>query len=501
MDYIDSLRALSGKKTLLTVFLYGILMAAAMPPLGCFPVLLVCVPACIHFTRTAGSKGRAFLTGWLFGAGYFIAGLYWISNALFVDIAQWGWLLPFSALLGPAVVGLYYGFIPLAAWRCREKPAAYAFAVVAAWAGIEWLRGHLFTGFPWNLPGYAWSRALPVEQIAAYTGVYGLTLLTLLWSLPLFMPERRQTNMVLIVSFSAVVALGLWRLDTHRPLPTAHTVRIVQPNLPQSLKWDRAREWENLGHTLALTGRENVDFYIWPETALTFSHSGTPGLASYIAEGAPAGSTGISGNLRYEQGENGLRFYNSVTVIDDTGHAAAIYDKHHLVPFGEYVPFRNVIGLTPVAAAISGLSDFQAGPGPRTMRVGDMPPFSPLVCYEVIFPHAVADQNDRPQWLVNVTNDGWYGHSAGPYQHFEISRMRAIEEGLPLARAANTGISAMIGPAGQVLQHIPLGVTGRIDTPLPEALPPTVYARFGDTLFFVMLLLVAGYAGYLKRQP
>jgi apolipoprotein N-acyltransferase len=468
---------LSTPRRLLAAFLSGALMALAMAPVGAFPVLLLCVPAFILLTRTAPAKRISFLSGWLFGCGYFIFGLYWVSAALFVDIAQWGWVMPLSLVVGPAALALYYGLIPLAAWRFRNAPAAHALATVAAWSAVEWLRGHALTGFPWNLPGYAWIHALPVMQAAAVAGAYGLTLLTLLWaSAPLLKGHLRSA---VLASFIAVTALGLWRMHALPTTLTQTTVRIIQPNLPQSVKWDRDREWQNLEHTVALTEGKPVDYFIWPETAVTFDMEAVPEVPRYIALKMPKGAKGILGSLRYKDNH----FYNSVSVLNDRAEITAAYDKHHLVPFGEYVPFRETLGITPIAAAISGLSDFTAGPGAKTIDG-----FSPLICYEAIFPRAVADKKDRPRWLVNVTNDGWYGKTAGPYQHFQSARMRAIEEGLPLARAANTGISGMIDPVGRVTARLDLATQGAIDAKLPAFLPPTIYARLGDWVFLVMLV-------------
>lgn len=483
-------------------FLLGSLMTLALPPLGVFPVLLLCVPGFIGLARTCETKRQSFLTGWLFGCGYFIFGLYWVSFALFVDIDRWGWVLPLSAIVGPAALALFYGFIPLLARRYNGDKTAHALAFVAAWAGIEWLRGHVLTGFPWNLPGYAWNHVLPVMQVSAHAGIYGLTLLTLLWAaLPSYRHDRRLFAGALLLF---IVAAGAGMLRLHQN-PTAQngeaTVRIVQPNLSQSVKWNDDAQWRNLEHHANMTKDSTATFTVWPETAVTADMTEFPEIARYIARNIPKDGVLVTGSLRVAYDIHGIeKYFNSVSVIDTKANVLGTYDKHHLVPFGEYIPFRRVLNFTPVASSIAGLGDFTPGTGAQTIAAGTLPKFSPLICYEVIFPNAVASRAERPDWLVNVTNDGWYGKTTGPHQHFETVRVRAVEEGLPLARAANTGISGMIDPLGRIIAEKPLGETGTVDAILPAPLPPTLYARRGDSLFFLLLALLAVAAEFNRRR-
>lgn len=487
-----------GWKRLFCLFTLGALASLAMPPVGAFWILFLCVPGFIILSQESESKWQSFSAGWAFGAGYFIAGLYWVSIALFVDLSSFWWVLPLSAIVGPGLLGLYYGFIPLLVRRWQNDSIAYALMFCALWAAVEWIRGHAFTGFPWNLPGYAWSKFSAVLQISSIIGIYGLTLLTLLWSLIfLVWPHRRLRN-VLALSFIFVFAYGGARLYLHpaNANNTPFLLRIVQPNIPQTLKWDERAEGDNFLLHLKLTGArkeggKDPDIVIWPETALKADPAAVPDVIGAIAQYLPAQAILLTGSLRGEEDENGMRFYNSVSAIDVRGSIGA-YDKHHLVPFGEYIPFRRYLDMTPIAAGIAKVGDFSSGEGPTTLSLPhDIPALSPLICYEAIFPGAVTDRNDRPGWLLNVTNDAWYGKSFGPYQHFEISRMRAIEEGLPLARAANTGISGMIDPLGRITAKLDLNETSYIDATLPGALPPTLYSRFGDLIFFGLLVLAA----------
>lgn len=477
-------------------FALGALATLSMPPAGAFPVLLLCVPAFAALCRTAATRREAFSYGWAFGGGYFIVGLYWISAALFVDIRQWGWVLPLSALVGPGLFALYYGAIPLLARRYAASPAAHALAFAAAWALVEWLRGHWLTGFPWNLTGYAWSRVLPVMQGAALVGSYGLTLLTLFWATsPVFARRGRVVFAVQVLSFAAVAAFGIFRLSAPAAPDTDRTVRIVQANIPEHLKWHRDEAWNNLQRHIDLSrAQDPADFIVWPETAISADLDAFPRVRSAVAAALPQNSLGIFGALRPVDGG----YANGSVVLDTRGGTVATYDKHHLVPFGEYIPFRRFLNLTPIAAGISGIGDFVPGPGPRTLKIGAHPSFSPLICYEVIFPGEVADRKDRPDWLVNVTNDAWYGRTAGPYQHLESARLRAVEEGLPLARAANTGMSALIDPMGRIVARLDLNEADAIDEKLPAPLSPTPYTRLGDLPFWILLAALMLAAEFLK---
>ena len=507
LKFKSHLQDLRGFKKYAAAFGLGALLTLTTPPLGIFPLLFLIVPGFATLARSSPTRFKAFATGWAFGSGYFIFGLYWVSAAMFVDIGEWAWAIPFSGILGPVVLALFYGVIPLLARPFVRNGAAHALAIAAAWSLVEYARGHVLTGFPWILPGYAWDWVLPVMQTAAFTGVYGLTLLTLCWAvLPLFYRHDRLQHIVILSLVCAVAAGGI-RLSLH---PTeqsgSHNVRIVQANIPLATKMNKDEDWRNFEKHLDLSatktpGSENITFVVWPETSLQSDISQFPDIAKLTAMKLPPKATGLLGAMRViENGPRDFVFYNSVTILDKKANVLGNYDKHHLVPFGEYIPFRDKLKLTPVSFAMDMIGDFGRGPGPRTMYVNTLPPFSPLICYEANFPGEVVDQKDRPAWLVNVTNDGWYGKTAGPHQHFAMARMRAVEEGLPLARAANTGISAMIDPLGRVIAQQPLGTAGFIDSILPLPLPQTVYARFGDTIFFLLLALVTGVAVALRPE-
>lgn len=473
----------------------GAALVTALPPLSWLPLLPLALSAAYLVWAAADAAPRPgrrrFLVGWMFGVGYFAAGLYWVSYAFLVDAETYGWMIPFALVGLGAGLGLFTGLAFWLAGCAPARPLARWTAFAAAWVGIEWLRGWAFTGFPWNSLGIAWSPFPAFAQPAAWIGMYGLAWITVLaatapaagW-LGAF-GDRRGALRGLAV---AALAVALWgaggaaRLP-RGPAPTQPEVklRLVQPAIPQSLKWDPIARRDNLYEQVLLSrspGWEQATHVIWSETAATWPIDGADDaiVRNLVVQAAPPGGWLITGAPRQSPQGAPLQIWNSVVALSDAGAIGAIYDKAHLVPFGEYVPFA---GLLPVAKLTHGRVDFSAGPGIETERLPHTPAYSPLVCYEVIFPGAVAAA-DRPDWLLNVTNDAWFGLSAGPQQHFASAVLRAVEEGLPLARAANTGISAVVDPYGRTVARLDLGGRGVLDAPLPQPLPPTWFARHGN---------------------
>jgi apolipoprotein N-acyltransferase len=501
------------------VFL-GAFAVLALPPIYAVPVLFVSFTGLIWLIdgtdgmRTA--KGKAFLIGWCFGLAYFSAGLYWITNSLFVDAASHGWLAPF-AVLGLSV---YFAIYPaLACWvSVFARPGAPRVMVfAAAWAVGEWLRGTLLTGFSWNLIATTLAFDAAAIQAVALIGGYGLSVLVVLVAAtPSVLagpgPGRPVGRAGLLMGSTMIVALigglGLARVAM-APAPgtgsTQVTVRVVQGNIAQHLKWlpERARGHFDTYLKLSLDRRYGPvpDVTIWPETAVPYVFYGGPRYIKALQRAVPGKGVLITGVVRSTQrGVRPRQLWNAVVAVTQRG-LEATYDKHHLVPFGEYMPARNYLPLKKITA---GRIDFSFGPGPRSLKVPGLPAFSPLVCYETIFPGAVVAPGPRPRWLLNVTNDAWFGKSTGPYQHLAAARLRAVEEGLPLVRAANTGVSAIIDPWGRTIASLPLGRQGVIQHPLPAALDaPTVFARIGNYMFGITILLVLGLVlllGLRKRK-
>jgi apolipoprotein N-acyltransferase len=498
-----AIAALRGWRRLALSFALGALATLALPPAHAVPVLAAAVPALLWLLSGAHTKRQAFAIGWAFGFGHFLFGLYWISFALLTDAERYWWMMPFAAAGLPAVLATFPALATLGLHVLPLRGLARVLAFGVLWTSAEWLRGHVFTGFPWNLVGYSWVGFEPVLQTAAHVGVYGLGLLTVTAAaLPALFGEagvaRRRAWAAAAAALAGIAVLaahGAWRLST-APAEMVEGVRlrIVQPNIDQRLKWAPGQREANFQRHLDLAaqpGDRPVTHVIWPETAVPFLIEQDMALRLAVAAVTPPGGLTLTGAPRVEGPADRREFRNSMIALDGAGEVAGIYDKAHLVPFGEYMPLRRWVPLPAVAAANG---DFTPGSGIRTMRLPGLPSFSPLICYEVIFPGAVAAPGDRPEWLLNLTNDAWYGISAGPHQHFAISRVRAVEEGLPLVRAANTGISGVVDAHGRVVARLGLGETGVVDAPLPAAAAPTLYSRYGDALLVVMLFIQGVFA-------
>jgi apolipoprotein N-acyltransferase len=499
----------STKRDYVLMFGIGLLAALAMPPVNLVPVLLVCFPMLYTILNKSLTTRQAAIKTWLFHFGYFTAGLYWIAWALLVDATNNWWALPFALFGLPALMSFYPAIAAVLWYRLAWRGTARIILLAVLLGISEWVRGWAFTGFPWNLWGYTWTAYLPMLQSVALIGMYGLTFLTILLALaPSFMMQRLQSRsagamtVFILLMFIALFAWGSGRL-THDPVQDSSTfvIRIVQPNIPQTAKWDPkirdANEQKMWAHTIQESATPPY-LVIWPETAMTqFTTEDVRRFESLLQGLLPTGTLLATGVLDVELDAKGnRRFFNRISVYDQTGSRLDAYEKAHLVPFGEYLPLQKYWPVKPVAFKEG---QFTAGSGLRTVTINNIPSFSPLICYEVLFPGTTVDSKHRPQWILNVTNDAWYGYTSGPFQHLAISQTRAVEEGLPLVRAANTGVSVVIDPLGRILGELALGTEGVLDRPVPPALKPTVFARFGNTLFFG-LLLIFGALGFFLQQ-
>lgn len=482
------------RRVLASAFAAGLVMAAGQAPLSLPYLAFPALAAILWLAARAGGAGGAAWIGWAGGAGYFAAGMFWIVEPFFVDPVRHGWMAPFALVLLPSGLALFWAAaLGLAARLASGWRRLLLAAVLLSLA--ETARAFVLTGFPWALVGYMWIGA-PQMQLAAVIGPHGLTLATALAAALGAAWAGRPARWLVAPAAAAiaVAAAGAWgaaRLAGPLPEPAPLTLRIVQPNAEQHLKWDRdlAETFFRrlLAHTVAAPEGPKPGLVIWPETAVQYLLTPDGGLTRTIA--AAAGGAHVAfGIVREEEG----RYYNSLVLAGPEGTIEEIYDKAHLTPFGEYLPFGEVLsrfGIHGLAASAG--AGFAAGPGPRVIDAGPAPRALPLICYEAIFPQGLRTA-ERPGWLLQITNDAWFGEVSGPYQHFAQARMRAVEQGLPLARAANTGVSGVIGPRGEVLATIPLGAEGHLDAALPPALPPTPYARTGDwTAIAAMLALAA----------
>lgn len=498
----------------------------AFAPLHAWPVLFVTFPALVWVLDGIFASGggtapplsqhikAAFWTGWWFGFGYFLCGLYWIGFAFLVEAEIFAVLLPFAVTLMPAGLALFFAAacaVAAAAWR---PGLARILGLAVTLTAAEWLRGKVLTGFPWNTLGYALTGPQSLMQTASVFGVYTLTLFAvLLFAMPALVcaaPEMAEQRAVLrrappVVMLALLAAGFVWG---HLRLERAETryvdgvrLRIVQPNIPQKEKWkpeNRAaifQRYLTVSRDKTLLGDIGaVTHLIWPESAVPFLLADTPEALDAIAELVPRGATFITGaarGVKDDAASSGLRVYNSLYVMSNEAKVLSVYDKTHLVPFGEYLPFQDTlesIGLSQLTRIRGG---FARGEGGRAMSAPGVPDFIALICYEIIFPDSIREKGASPGWLLNVTNDAWFGDSAGPYQHFHQARVRAVEQGLPVVRAANTGISAVIDAYGRIVARIPRNTPRAMDSPLPAALPHTVFSRRGRAILAAALALCA----------
>jgi len=504
---IFRLQMVSGWRRAGIAFFAGAVAALSLAPIYALPLLVV--GFCILIVLIDGSKRAkhpkraAFSVGWFFGFGYFLVGLYWMALSFLVQAEQFAWMAPFAMMGLPAFLGIFTGAATLVAslfWR----PGWQRIVIFAAiWVVFEYLRGHILTGLPWNLTGQALAGTAVGAQTAAWYGAYGLSLVTVLLSaapavglaLPFKIRNLYAGLFTGIVGTALLFAIGALRLALPEPVPDGQNIlRIVQPNIPQREKIDPEMWGRNFNRQLDLSrGEVPADarvFIIWPENGVPLLNEAKTAL-SILSEELPENAVLIAGAVRRSRGDDGTdQYFNSIALTPHTPagrQVVAFYDKHHLVPFGEYLPFYdllNTIGLAQLTPY--GNAGFVAGSGPVVMNAGG-PSFSPLICYEVIFPGRMYPKGERPEWLLTVTNDAWFGDSSGPRQHLDQARLRSIETGLPMARSANTGISAVIDAKGRILARVKLYQSGRIEAALPPALARPLYDRFGDWFFALMV--------------
>jgi apolipoprotein N-acyltransferase len=507
-------RSCVGRGRLLVAAGVGAASALAYAPFYVWPLLFLTFPALVWLIDGAAHARRpratAALIGWAFGFGYFLVGLHWIGFAFVVDSDRHAWLLPFVAVLFPGGLALFFA---LAAGVARLRWAGWARVCVlaAALGGVEWLRGHILTGFPWNLPGYIWSGTDAMFQAASLFGIYGLSLLTLL---ALMAPaavidadgKRSNARWMLIlppVLLGGLFIFGWVRLPTDAaPTNADVAVRIVQPNVPQTEKWKPEffeRNWRVLIDQTRLPGLASRTVVVWPEAAPPLALLEAPDALEVVALALPDRTTLLTGTIRIERSEK-QRFFNSMAAVSGTGQVLATYDKAHLVPFGEYLPLYWLLEPLGVSQITGGGQGYTEGSGVRTLTIPGLPAFSPLICYELIFPGQVSAPGQRPDWLMTMTDDSWFGPWTGPYQHLGIAKVRAAEEGLPVVRAANTGVSAIIDPFGRITHSLGLDRTGILDANLPRPLVPTLYSITGDAIFFLMLLGTAAVGIFFSRH-
>lgn len=481
----------------------GALSALAMPPFAIWPVLFLTLPLAVWLLDGAAGETRlrsvrsAAGIGWLFGFGYFLAGLWWIGSAFLVDADVFGWLLPFAVMGLPALLGLFHaaGFALARLLWTAGWPRVLTFAASLGLA--ELARGHLFTGFPWNSFGYALADQLWLGQAASAIGVEGLTYVALaVFAAPAVLADPRVSRGLLVAAALTLVGLagfGGARLALNgTEFDKRVSVRVLQPEIPQDVKSQEAARDTVMDAYIALTdeargpehrGFADAQLVVWPESAFPFLLSRTPEALARIGASLAPGSSLVTGAVRAERrrDNSATDYWNAIQRVDDAGAIAATYDKIHLVPFGEYLPFQTALESIGLEAITRQRGGFATGDRRAVIGLPQGPRFRPLICYEAIFPEEIAGE-ERPDFLLNVTNDIWFGHTPGPYQHAAQARVRAIEQGLPMVRSANGGISSVVDSYGRIVRAARLGDRGVVDADLPLPAPPTVFVTTGGLL-------------------
>ncbi len=477
----------------------GLAVALGLQPFRLWPLAILGLAAGLAVIGRQSGPRQAAWAGFAFGLGHFALALGWIVEPFLVDAARYGWMAPFAVLFMAAGMALFWAVAAgVGSMAPRRMPG-----LVAAFGAAELARGYVLTGFPWAQPGQVLIDT-PLVQLAAWVGPGGLTaaLIAVAGLLAMARPVPVLAGVALLAGGWAA---GSARLTRPEPQAPGAMLRLVQPNAAQNLKWDpdlAATFFDRLLSETAAAparGAPRPDLVIWPETALPYLVEQSPELIGIITAAAQ-GSAVALGRQRVHDG----RGWNSLTVYDPSGATLASYDKHHLVPFGEYIPLGDLaydlFGLKAFAAQTG--RAYTAGPGSRVLALGPrLGTALPLICYEAVFPQDVRSAPARPDWILQITNDAWFGSFSGPFQHAAQSQLRAVESGLPLIRVGNTGVTEVIDARGRVLASLPFGTQGHLDAALPGALPPTLYWRWGEWPLLVWLAGLATLAMAVRRRP
>lgn len=512
---ISKILGLWGWKRFFFACFLGIVAALGYPPFGFIVGPFIAFPLLITILQAIEDEGAfaQFKYAWFFGLGYFTVGLYWITFSLGVDLYLFWWLIPFALFGIPAGLSCYLGVMALVLRVFAVKGVARCFAFAGLWglAELAWGSGPL--ALPWNPLGLIWASVFEYIQVTSLIGIDGLTIITaLLVATPSLFLARPLLRIDLVYCFSMLLLLVLGEIYSLHRLSSTPTIaqaqptfiRVVQPNFPQTFSWDANMVRSEFFRALDLSlqnSQTRPDIIIWPESSLPILMEENTAARERIAEILKDDAYFITGTTRRSRnGEVEQRYWNSLIVVNRQGDVVQVYDKHHLVPFGEFVPFRWLIPswITKITA---GETDFSIGAGAETITIAPQPSFSPLICFEAIFSNEVVAKGDmRPLWLLNISNDAWFGQSSGPYQHLQIARIRAIEEGLPMVRATNSGISILFDAFGREIKRLSLNQAGVLDVELPPALKEvTVFVKYGTLLYLMLLSSTLVLALILRR--
>lgn len=498
-------------------FISGALLSLAFVPIYFFPAVFISLSVFYlllekEIAKKSATKKEVFYLGFAFGFGHFLTGIYWISISLLVDAEKFAWLIPFALTLIPGVLAIYFGvFALLYFWVNKKLSFKYShqkiilFALL--WLFVEILRSNLLSGFPWNLLGYVWMFNLNFAQIASIFGVYGLSLFAVLVALlpVLFWKRKAQFSdkiyaALVILFLCGNFLFGYFHIDDSKIIADEKIkIRLVQADVKQDLKWNGEDRYRNFLKHIALTNSadpKDLKAVIWSESSVPYLLNKSPQLLEYTKYAVPQNGVLITGALRMKENvsdKKDVEVWNSIFVLNEKG-ISDFYDKHHLVPFGEYVPFHQFLSFLFLDSVVDQITGggrgFSEGKGAQTINLEGFS-FSPLVCYEAIFSSKVIDKKNIPDVFVNLTNDAWFGNSSGPYQHFDMTRMRAIEYGIPLIRVANTGITAFVDPFGRVISQLPRNKMAIEDITLVKSNLNSIYLRLGNLCLQILTLTLS----------
>jgi len=492
---MDQVAGRSGRWRLLVLGALGAMAALGQAPVGAWPLSVLGFALAYGLFRRAAGGRQAAGIGWAFGTGYFLVSLNWIIEPFLVDVARHGWMAPFALLGLSGGLALFWAL----ALGLGRAMGGGALGFVGGLGLIELARGYVLTGFPWAQPGHVLIDT-PLLHWASYLGSLGLTALVLLAAVALWAAMTGTRRALLALGAMAILwPVGALLTPEAGAAPEAATVRLVQPNAPQHEKWDPEKIQGFFDRQLAFSAAgERPDLIVWPETAVPVMLERAASTLEVISEAA-GGVPVVVGLQRRDE----MRLYNTLALVEAGGSVAAVYDKHHLVPFGEYMPYGDHLAQFGIhgMAAKNG-QGFSSGPGAQVIEMGALGRALPLICYEGVFAQDLRAAPGRADFILLITNDAWFGKFSGPYQHLAQARLRSAEFGLPMVRVANTGVSAMIDATGRITAALPLGAAGWRDAALPPPLPPTLYARLGDSpmLGVFLVFLALSRLGHSRRR-
>ena len=511
--YAVHMPLLGGWRLAAVVFWLGLFSGLAMPPIGAWWIMGLTFPICFMLLQRQRAMGlrAAFWYGWLFGFGYFVLALHWIGFAFLVDADAYLWMMPFAVGGLAAGMALFWAAAVALSLQLAKRGLPLFLITPFCFALLEWLRGHILTGFPWAVPGLAVDNMGGVRQLAALMGMNGLTLMVVLWSMLLVGlndPNKVSSGISILIAFS-LPASWAWGDYRAKQNPTTflegQIVRLVQPNISQSDKWrgDNARAiFDQLLSLTAKPAKSPVTVVVWPESAVPFLIDESKEGQREMAEVLGGDKILLTGAVRRSSPENvngkAPDYFTSILAFDGSAKIIGHYDKRHLVPGGEYLPLAWLIEPLGFRKVVNLPESFSAGLEPSVVAIKGLGSVAMQICYEAIFPEQLFT-SERPDWILNVTNDGWFGNSAGPYQHLAQLRLRAVEQGVGIIRVANTGIGAIIDATGGYVAKSDLGVVAVVDSQIPRRLEPTIYGRFGDFVAFGFMGIVLLVSVLLRR--